>query len=833
MRRFLALTRKEIGGLLLSPPILFATAFFVLLNSFAFYLTIAREVVALAIFDDIALFMLFSSIIMFPLVSMHSFSEENATGTMETLLTAPIGNLTAVLAKYTGAMAFAVLYLAHGLVYAMLLAYGGNLDWNSTITAFLALVAVGSLAMSLGVFVSSLTRSPVAAAAGTGGILIFMAVAADLDPYSGTLSDILHSISFMPHAKRWIAGQIDTRGLVYFLSGTALFLFYAWLTIGSRKLDKKSADPTVRRRLTVTYVLVSAGFIMLLIQVAVLHVNGFWESGMPFGTTGMARIPGRWFLPILLSVTGFVWSIFTYRAARRAERRTEPPKNFKYVTMTDSQVMKAPRYYYEENLRARRRVTLAALAALIIVLNINWLSHYPFRTFADGRLRFLTMLQERSWDVSQDGRNSLSATTQRALDSLQGRVQIYSFFTEGLQAHDVPVAEETRRLLDRYTDHNAQVSITFADALREPELAGRLAVELELKPENLAELLVIDYQGRRMTLAAATLAVPPDWRRQAAGDNRWIFDGENRITQAIMHLADPRVPNVFFTYGHMEHSLAGRGFPERTASRLVRAMAGANMRVRQHSVAFGGEIPADCDVLVIAAPRLAFREDEVAEITRYLDRGGRLLVLAPVAGPETKAEEDPLNQFLFDIGGSYRDDIMEDRQNNDNRQFLAPMGKTKGSVEGSVDMVFPFTRTIRDNPRSVENGWTCERLIESYPASVAASLINGEMRPGPFTLIYRSAKSTDVREARVVVVASGRMAADSDITRGANEALIMAMTQWLAGREETRDTPPRSWIDRRLALTGPQLRAVLWIGVVGLPLVWLIAGISVWLVRRD
>ena len=834
MRRFLTLTRKEAAGILLSPPILFATAFFVLLDSFAFYLT-TRQGTPLAMFDDVALFMLFTSIVMFPLISMHSFSEDNATGTLETLLTAPIGRFATILAKYSGAMVFVVLHLLHGVVYALLLSYGGHLDWRSTATAFLALFAVGSLAISLGVFVSALTMSPVAAAAGTGGILIFMALAADLDPYAGAVSDIAHSVSFLPHAKRLIAGQLDTRGFVYFISATVLFLFYAWLAINSRELEKRNPNPTVRRRMTVTYALVAAGFVLLLAQAAVLHIGGFWEYGMPLGVN-LPRVPWFRLLPLGVAAVAFCWSVLTYRAARRAARGTQPQRapTRRYATISDTEVMKAPRYYYEENLRARRRLVLAALGALVVVLNLNWLSHYPFRTFAGTEpYGFLSHLQERGWDVSEDARNSLSPTTRRVLDTLQGRVQIYSFIPDDLHVREVPVAEETRRLLGRYTDYDPLISTTFADAGNEPDLAARLARELEISSENLAELLVVDYQGRRSFIPAATLAAAPDWKRQMAGDSRWVFDGENRITQALLRLADPRMPNVYFTYGHQELVLERGLYPERSANRLARAMTGANMRVRQHAIAQTGPVPADCDILVIAAPRTHFLKEEAEEIARYLARGGRLLVFAPAAAPEVSVEGDPLNALLFEMGGGARDDVVEDGKNNDNGQALSPLGQSRSGTDSSPEVVFTLSRTIRDNPRAPENGWSVERMIESYPTAFAAALADGAARPGPFTMMYRAVKDGDLREARVVVMASGRMAADSDITRGDNEGVVMGMVQWLAGRGEATDTPPRQWIDRRLKLTGPQMRAVLWIGVVALPLIWLLAGISVWWVRRD
>ncbi|MCD7895767.1 MAG: hypothetical protein LUG50_03710, partial [Planctomycetaceae bacterium] len=171
---------------------------------------------------------------------------------------------------------------------------------------------------------------------------------------------------------------------------------------------------------------------------------------------------------------------------------------------------------------------------------------------------------------------------------------------------------------------------------------------------------------------------------------------------------------------------------------------------------------------------------------------------------------------------------------NDTGQARIPQGGGRGSGDGGgVGLFFPFARTVRDNPRAAENGWTTERLIETFPEATATGIMDGAAKPGPFTLVYRSAMEASGREARVVVMSSGRMLSDADIGRGANEALALAMVQWLAGREETRDLPSRTWIDRRLSLTGAQLRGILWVAVVGMPLAWLLAGISAWWLRRD
>ncbi len=418
MRSFFALVKKETAALFLTPLVYCAATFFVLLDSFAFYLTTVNYATAYAMFDSMANFMLFTSIILYPVLTMDMFAEENASGTLETLLTAPIGRFAVIMAKYTGAMIFVCIYLVHGLVYAALLSSGGDLDWNCTLAGLLALFAVGSMAVSLGLFISTLTISPVAAVGGTVGILVFMAFTADFDPYASTLSGILNNVSFIPHAKRWIAGELDTRGLMYFLSTTILFLFYTWLSLGTKFLEKRLADNTVRRRMTITYFLILAGIACLIFQAALLHIRGFWESGTPFGP-GLKRVPTTLLVPMMVAGGLFFWSYLTFRAAKRAERGDRRKRQFKYQTISESRVMGASRYYYEENIREKRRIRWAAFAAMLVVLNLNWLAHYPFRTFTDSEhFGFLTHLQERSWDVSHDRRNSLSLTTRRVLDSL-------------------------------------------------------------------------------------------------------------------------------------------------------------------------------------------------------------------------------------------------------------------------------------------------------------------------------------------------------------------------------------------------------------------------------
>ncbi|MDR1519159.1 MAG: Gldg family protein [Planctomycetota bacterium] len=813
MVKFLALARHEAASLFLNPALVLASGFFVLLDSFAFYLSLIPAG-ASAEFAGLALFMLFTSMILFPLAAAPSFAAERADGTLETLFTAPVGPAAVVLAKYAGAMLFAAFHLAHGLVYAALLSYGGKLDWNSALLALLALLLFASLAVSLGLAVSILTDSPAAAAAGSGAALLLLAAVAELDPHSGGAAALAGRLGFISHVKRWADGELDGAGLVYFLSATALFLFFAWLAVTAREGGQKPAEPAERRRPRLAWILAGLAFFLFALQAAILHIGGQLENG-PFPGRELWLAPKIRLLPLplaLLSLAGAGFVLLpSWRTAGGSGRD------------------------------GRGWTFAAAAAALAIAVNLGWLSTYPFRALAGGGLSFLSRLGG-DWrlDVSDDGRNTLSPALRRLFDHLQGRLGVYCLLSGSAESGGVRLAEEMRRLLERCQADNPLIRARWADPEQNPELAAALARELGLAPGGEdGGRLALDYQGRRLIVPAAALAVPPDWRARAAGSEKWLFDGENQLLKAVAVLIDPRVPNVFFSYGRQEPGLAPAARPERSVSRLARALAAANMRVRQHPLAAGQPIPPECDILAVVSPGIPFQPGEAGEIRRYLERGGRLLLLAPVADGKYRAAGDALAELAFSLGGSYRDDLIEDRINNDNGQAIVPLGTTgkmkpaASAEERESGFAFPLARTLGDNPRSGENGWTSERLVRSFPTAEAAETAGGGRRAGPFTLVYRAWRETGGREARAVVIASGRMAADSDIGRGANEALLLGLVKWLAGRDDAPEAAPARWTDRRLRLSNPELRAVLWIGSAALPLIWLALGVLIWRWRRN
>ena len=178
-----------------------------------------------------------------PVITMRSFAMERASGTYETLMTAPIGDWQVVLSKFTGALIFYMILwlplLACSIVVRLYVGESAVLGLGTMLTSALGILMVGSLYMSIGCFASALTRNQaVAAVSGfaLGAALFFTGFfsyfAGDRTDW---LSQLARHISLANHMESFTRGVIDLGSIVFFLSLTGLFLYLTHKAVESRR----------------------------------------------------------------------------------------------------------------------------------------------------------------------------------------------------------------------------------------------------------------------------------------------------------------------------------------------------------------------------------------------------------------------------------------------------------------------------------------------------------------------------------------------------------------------------------------------------------------------
>lgn len=174
-----------------------------------------------------------------PAISMRLISEELRSGTFERLMTSPISDTQVVLGKWLGALAFFCIMLLPLVIHALLLEQAGSPEFGPILTGLLGLALVGALYLAIGVFASAWSQNQIIAFLLTVFIIAIPTFATYYiagqpmpDPAARRLVEYL---SVNQQYADFAKGLIDIRNFVYFLSGTAMFLFLAVVLVQSRR----------------------------------------------------------------------------------------------------------------------------------------------------------------------------------------------------------------------------------------------------------------------------------------------------------------------------------------------------------------------------------------------------------------------------------------------------------------------------------------------------------------------------------------------------------------------------------------------------------------------
>src|SRR5215213_11927195 len=109
-----------------------------------------------------------------PMVTMRAYSEEKRSGTIELLLTSPLTDFQIILGKFFGAMALFGVMLAVTIVHLALLFVYGHPEWKPILTAYIGLLLMGGCFISLGLFISSLTKNQIVAGMVTFAVFLLL-----------------------------------------------------------------------------------------------------------------------------------------------------------------------------------------------------------------------------------------------------------------------------------------------------------------------------------------------------------------------------------------------------------------------------------------------------------------------------------------------------------------------------------------------------------------------------------------------------------------------------------------------------------------------------------
>ncbi|MBE3574235.1 MAG: GldG family protein [Firmicutes bacterium] len=447
-------------------------------------------------------------------------------------------------------------------------------------------------------------------------------------------------------------------------------------------------------------------------------------------------------------------------------------------------------------------------------------------------------------DTTRNKLYTLSPQTVQVLRGLQQDVTITAFFKSGTDQEQM-----VRNLLKEYSYQTRHLKVRFVDPVKEPALARQYQISTD-------GTSVVANGPRTKTVYPYDVF---NYSYDAYGQPQSQFQGEQAFTRAILDVTAGKQRLAYFTSGHGERS------PDRDYSRAEGFLTGEGYTVKTVNIAQDGKIPADAALLIIAGPSRDFTPQETAQLTAYLNQGGKMLVLLdPTLQKGTLSN---LDGFLAQWGVRPDHDVVVDPARHYFVDAVSPIPVyedhdiTRKLMEDNLGIVLPQSRSLSQaSPvpaglsvaallKTSDQAWGETNLQQKQAKFDAADL------KGPLTLAYAVTKDVqppsnagskgapkaqsqakapgaETAQARLVVVGNAAFLDNDVLTFQGNVDFFMNAANWLTGKQSMITIRPKTAEFAQVYLSGTQAKTLFYGLVLILPLLFLLAGGVVFWRRR-
>lgn len=190
------------------------------------------------------LWMFFIMVILIPILTMRTMADDKRQKTDQLTLTSPVSLFGLVAGKFLAAFFIFLIGAAIMLVYALGLAAAVNnsgsgavFNWAGFFGNFVGIVLMGSVFISAGIFISSLTENQMIAAIGSIGVNILLCLFDVISNFVSVtfLKDIINALAVLYKYQEFTAGIFSLKNILFFLSLIVVFNFLTMRVIERRR----------------------------------------------------------------------------------------------------------------------------------------------------------------------------------------------------------------------------------------------------------------------------------------------------------------------------------------------------------------------------------------------------------------------------------------------------------------------------------------------------------------------------------------------------------------------------------------------------------------------
>ncbi|SCG99822.1 gliding-associated putative ABC transporter substrate-binding component GldG [uncultured Ruminococcus sp.] len=393
--------------------------------------------------------------------------------------------------------------------------------------------------------------------------------------------------------------------------------------------------------------------------------------------------------------------------------------------------------------------------------------------------------------------------------------------------------KQAMEIIEAYEKQNSHINVEYVNLLEEPEFANEYA------GYNVSEYSIIVKSDKRVKVIAS-LTDLLDQQYDSQGNTKISSKAEQVMTSALMYVTDEEVLKASLLTGHSETDISG----------FTSLLNSNNYEVTEQNITTE-ELDPEASMAVIYAPTTDYTNEELKKLDAFLDNDGKfgktLIYIASVNQPDLPNLEEFLGEWGIEIGDGL---AYETNTKNVYGQQGYIMGLDYTDTDYTADLRQPdlpflsyYTRPLSAKWEEYSNA-TTKVLLSTPETSIVVPLnpdedfdVNSQPQEShPVAILGQRTRyeGTDPTSSNVLVFGGDTMF-NAQVLASANynnNEYTVNLVNKLMGKEDSLNIVSVSFDQEALSITQSQYMTFSIVFMFALPIVCVIVGIVIWVVRR-
>ncbi len=482
----------------------------------------------------------------------------------------------------------------------------------------------------------------------------------------------------------------------------------------------------------------------------------------------------------------------------------------------------------EEEIKSRKFKygTLATIFTIVFIIGV---------VLVNILLGYMTDRFVWEWDMTREKLFEISEDTKEVIDDLSRDVTITVLSDETNYRDSTELLSNIYETLQRYEAlGSGKIKVRYID----PNMNPKIFDEYDELGTLSSNYIVVESDLRKTFMAPTSL-----YNMEVDEDENITYyvglRAEQALTSALIFVTQESVNTAVYVRGHGE---------DYSLDELDSILTKMNYDTKVIILA-QEEIPEECTMLIISSPDTDYSVEEIEKIDAYLMRGGDAIVSMT---PETSTQLTNLNSYFEEWGVRYKSQIILDNHQSLSGypMYVVPTIAQVDNVTDELNVKNYFAIIPACMPIELTGTETSAHKMAvmmtsssySYSKDLNEVTMGYDQEPtdetGPFNMCVISEyvvsdKNLNYTRSDVVFCSAG-MISDSvlEASNFLNAQFTEHVIDYISEYNDQVVIPDKDFESTALNILTWQIRVVLWVVVIAMPLAILAVGIVIWSKRR-